>query len=116
MEEIDINKQLLTEDLFELFRNQLKKDFEGSGLNGDFAATLPSDFNTLKEKIHSELVFLSQRNSSSLPGLLYRVDISDFQLRKYQQDNKTMDFEEALSELIIKRVLQKVILRKKFSS
>lgn len=116
MEEIDINKQLLTEDLFELFKNQLKKDFEGSGLNGDFTSQLPSDFHVLKEKIHSQLAFVSQRNSTSLPGLLYRVDISDFQLKKYQQEHKTMDFEEVLSELIIKRVLQKVILRKKFSS
>ncbi|PBQ30394.1 hypothetical protein CNR22_00985 [Sphingobacteriaceae bacterium] len=114
--EIDVNKQLLKEDFFELFKVQLKKDFEGSGLNGDFAETLPPAFESLKEKIHHELVRLSQRNASALPGLLYRIDISDFQLRRYQQENKTMDFEEVLAELIIKRVLQKVILRKKFSS
>jgi len=107
---------LLKEDLFELFKIQLKKDFEGSGLNGDFAEDLPSAFEDLKERIHAQLFLLLQRNSSALPGLLYRVDISDSQLRNYQSENKTMDFEELISELIIKRVLQKVILRKKFSS
>lgn len=116
MEEIDINKQLLQQDLFDLFKIQLKKDFEGSGLNGDFAENLPSEFNSLKEKINLELNHLLKNNSSALPGLLYRVDISEHQLKKYQSENKLLGFEELISELIIKRVLQKVILRKKFSS
>lgn len=115
MEELDVNNQLLIEDLFELFKIQLKKDFEGSGRNGDFAEHLPSQFDTLKEKIQREIRCILKDSSSSLAGLLYRVDISEFQLKKYQSENKIIDFEEVIAELIIKRILQKVILRKKFS-
>ena len=48
MEEIEYIL-LLKQDLFELFKIQLKKDFEGSGLNGDFADNLPSAFEDLRE-------------------------------------------------------------------
>ena len=115
MEELDVNNHLLKEDLFELFKIQLKKDFEVSGRNGDFVENLPSQFDSLREKIQREINCILKESSSSLPGLLYRVDISEFQLKKYQSENKMLDFEELIAELIIKRILQKVILRKKFS-
>lgn len=115
MEEIDVNRSLLQEDLFVLFKNQLKKDFESAGVNPDFTSQLPSQLDALNTRIIAVLDPLVHHHSSLLSSLLYRVDISEQQLQKYQAANKTLSFVEVMSELIIKRVLQKVILKKTFS-
>jgi hypothetical protein len=114
MEELDVNTHLLKEDLFVLFKNQLKKDFESSGLNADFVDSLPKDFDALKQRVISVIEPLINSNSSLLAILVYRVDISELQLAKYQKKNPLMEYKELLAELIIKRVLQKIILRKHF--
>ena len=114
MEEIDIFASLQQENLFELFKSQLKKDFEGAGANADFTAQLPAGFDALKAALVEVLNPLAQQ-ATALPSLLYRVDISEQQLHKYQQAHPQLSFEEMIAELIIKRVLQKVILRKTFS-
>lgn len=115
MEELDISASLLQNDLFDLFKKQLRKDFEGSGLEGQFAEVLPPVFDLLKASLMQELHPLVRNNSSLLASLLYRVDISERQLKSYREASTGMDMEELLSELIIKRILQKIILKKKFS-
>ena len=115
MEELDPGTYLSEQDFFQLFKTQLKKDFEGSGINGDFTDNLLPDFHLLKEKLIQELYGVF-KNSSQLAGLLYRVDNSEAQLKKYQVLSPDLNFEELIAELIIKRVLQKVVLKKRFSS
>ena len=114
MELINVNHFLGTESLFDLFKAQLKKDFEGAGLSGTFTDSLPDQFDQLKTSMMRQIEPLSQ--ASHLPSLLYRVDISEIQLKNYKQTSPHIPFEELVAELIIKRVLQKVILKKKFSS
>lgn len=111
--DVDVNKQLAINDLFELFRVQLVKDFEGAGINTDFLADLPRLFNEIKVLLSGKINMLS-RDASALSALLYRVDISEKQLRDYGNRNDE-PFHDTISELIIKRVLQKVIIKKKFS-
>lgn len=114
MESLQINEYLVNENLFELFCAQLKKDFEGSGLSAEFTGDLPREFNDLKNSVLGEVKRVISK--SALPALLYRVDISEKQLTDYQKKNSALSFEEVISELIIKRVLQKVILKKRFST
>lgn len=116
MEELDVNSCLTKEDLFDLFKNQLKKDFEGAGLDGSFAVELSAEFEKLKLVLLQQLQPLLKNNATALSSLLYRVDISETQLRNYKKDDPEFTFEEAVAELIIKRVLQKVILKKTFSN
>ncbi len=97
-----------------LFKKQLQKDFEGAGLSRLPGNDLPSRFDLLKAEVMALIAPL--RNSSQLPGLLYRIDISEIQLKKYGAEHPGLDFEEVLAELIIKRELQKVILKKRFSN
>ena len=115
MEEPDVNTYLLKENLFELFREQLKKDFESAGAVLNAAVIVPSEFDALKSVFTEQLQPLISGNGTLLSSLLYRVDISELQLQKYRQKHLHLSFDEMLSELIIKRVLQKVILRKTFS-
>src|SRR5688500_14527192 len=113
MNELEINNQLLKENLFDLFKLQLQKDFQGSGLSSDFAINLPSDFLAMKTVIMKELEQVMAGNLSSLQALLYRVDISESQLQSYRKKDSTRFYPDLLAELIIKRVLQKVILKKR---
>ena len=108
-----LNEYLLNDELFALFCTQLKKDFEGAGLNGDFADRIPRQFDELALSLVRELEPITGK--PSLAALLYRVDISEQQIREYQGQRQELSFVEVLSELIIKRVLQKIILKRKFS-
>ncbi|MEO6304698.1 MAG: hypothetical protein ABIP51_16170 [Bacteroidia bacterium] len=114
MEELDVNNYLVQENLFELFKKQLKKDFDSCSLNTDFIEDLPIELPYLKAAVVFELQPLL-KNNSALSSLLYRIDISELQIRNYQLKNKTHNFEDVIAELIIKRILQKVILKKRFS-
>ncbi|MDO8999082.1 MAG: hypothetical protein Q7W45_04905 [Bacteroidota bacterium] len=114
MEELDVNNYLIQENLFELFKRQLKKDFDSCSLSTDFVENLAIDWELLKKSILNELNPLI-KNNSLLSNLLYRIDISELQIKNYQLKNTTLSFEEILAELIIKRILQKVILKKRFS-
>ncbi len=115
MEELDVNNYLLKENLFDLFKTQLRKDFESAGVNGVFADNLPLNFDALKIFLIQQLEPLLKSNSSLISSLLYRIDISEIQLQNYQRKNHSLSFDEVLAELIIKRILQKVILKKTFS-
>lgn len=115
MEEIELKHQLLQQDLFNLFKIQLKKDFETTGLDADFTDDLVPEFELLKSAIISQLKPILKNTYSSLSNLLYRIDISEVQIKNYQETNGLLSFEEVLAELIIKRILQKVILKKRFS-
>ena len=43
--------------------------------------------------------------------LLYRIDISEAQLKRYLLENKSDNYFNVIAELIIKRVLQKVVIK-----
>ncbi len=116
MEDLLSKEFFLQENIFELFKAQLRKDFETAGLKTEFISNLKMEFMALKTIILNELKPLFAANSSSLSNLLYRIDISELQIKKYQKTNPKMDFEEVITELVIKRTLQKVILKKKFSN
>jgi len=114
MEELEIGAYLINEDLFMLFKKQLKKDFETSGVEAGFASNLLPEWPLLKEVIGRALKPLS-KNNSLLTSLLYRIDISEMEIKNYQDHHSGELFEDLMAELIIKRILQKVVLKKKFS-
>ncbi len=115
MNELQINTSLLEHDLFELFRLQLKKDFEVSACDASFTDNLPKDFYLLRDLIYKNLCQLGISASSKLPGLLYRIDVSEKQIKIQCNKNPNAKWEENVAELIIKRILQKVILKKTYS-
>jgi hypothetical protein len=114
MEELEIRAYLINEDLFMLFKKQLKKDFETSGIDAGFATNLLPDWLTLREVISRALKPLSN-DGNLFTSLLYRIDISEVEIKNYQNQHNALPFEDLMAELIIKRILQKVVLKKKFS-
>lgn len=117
MEELpDIITGISKPDLFHKFKLQLKKDFEGAGLNGDFADSLIQDYNSILEVIVSEIKKVNRLAASKLTALLYRIDISEIQIKKLNCEKPDVEIDEVISELILKRELQKVVIKEHFKS
>lgn len=103
--------QLTRKDLFEAFKTQLAKDFVQSNFSADFVEALIPEYASIHEKILHELRRSEQKADADLMRLLYRVDISETQLKRYLDEKPNQDHLITIAELIIKRVLQKVVIR-----
>jgi hypothetical protein len=114
LQENELNSFSINNEILGLFKLQLKKDFESAGIDASFTASLPDSLELLTSAIEAALGPVIT-NSSLLASLLYRVDISETQLSKAQRQDSTATFLNVIATLILKRVLQKVILKKTHS-
>jgi uncharacterized membrane-anchored protein YhcB (DUF1043 family) len=112
---VTIKNQLSTKDLFEAFRKQLQKDFDQCNYSADFVKTLEPDYGSIHEKIMFELQN-KKKSDFNLRQLLYRIDISESQLVKHLNEYKNENYFGVLADLIIKRVLQKVVIKQYYKS
>ncbi|MEK6782206.1 MAG: hypothetical protein AABY93_10890 [Bacteroidota bacterium] len=104
-----IKNQLSSKNLFDAFKRQLVKDFEQSNFPADFVKALEPIYISIHGKIAFELQRSEKKSNFNLMQLLYRIDISEAQLKKYLKDYKSGNHYNVIAELIIKRVLQKVV-------
>ncbi len=90
--------------------DQAEKDFLSAGielkLHGG-AATFESICNLLQEKLEGIL----QYQAGALNNLLYRIDLSESKIKSLHVDKSEKPFSLLLAELILKRELQKVVIR-----
>ncbi len=100
-------------DFLDLVRQQIQKDFGLEGFQLEF--DVPDDLGNIYVKLHDRITQFVQQDFNGLMRLLYRIDISETKVQK-QMDLIPDDTARAISELIIKREIQKVILRKQFSA
>jgi len=107
----EIKTQLSSKELFEAFKKQLKKEFEQNDFPADFADSLEPEYTSILTKLAWELQRNETKTDSNLLQLLYRIDISEAQVKKYLAANKHEHYFTVLAELIIKRVLQKVVIK-----
>jgi hypothetical protein len=106
-----INDQFSSSDLFNAFKIQLAKDFEQSNFSTHFIQDLPTDFGGVQEKIAKELELSKKMADATTMALLNRIDISEAQLKQYVQEHTHENQLMTIAELIIKRVLQKVVIK-----
>jgi len=109
-----IKDQLSTKDLFDAFKRQLVKDFEQSNFPADFVEALEPNYNSILEKIVFELQYNEKKGGPHLMPLLNRIDISEAQLKKYLNEFKNENHLSVIAALIIKRVLQKVVIKRHY--
>lgn len=112
----DIRLQLSRKDLFEAFRKQLRKEFDQNNFPGDFVETLDPNYDRIHQAIVDALVRQNKQSDFNLAQLLYRIDISEAQLGKYLGQSKRDDHFDTVAELIIKRVLQKVVVKQYYKN
>ena len=111
-----LNNQLSSSDLFNAFKRQLVKDFEQSNFPADFVAALEPEYASIHEKIASELQRNEHNTDFNVMQLLYRIDISEAQLKRYLTENVNEPYFKVIAELIIKRVLQKVVTKQYYKN
>lgn len=112
----DIIAGISRSDLFEKFKMQLQKDFEGAGLSGDFSQALIPDYDTLLQVLELEVEKVSKSSGSKLTGLLYRIDIGEHQIKKLSNEKKGSSINNVIAELILKRELQKIVIKEHFKN
>ncbi len=103
-------------NLFQLFIAQLIKDFSSANFDSDFITQLKPDVQEIQFAIIDQLEKVEKISKTKLRNLLYRIDISEKQILKLSKNKTENSFNEILSELIIKRVLQKVIFKEYYKT
>lgn len=91
---------------------QLEKDFQTSGLAFTIPSPLPGSFEALLDWFEQELGQLLSRSPESLAQLLYRIDITPAQIRKYTAELPGKTYTQQLGAVLLLRELQKIVLRK----
>lgn len=112
--EISIKESLNSKELFEAFKLQLKKDLSECGCESEFVDAMLPQMEPMKHDIAQKLKEHNKRPGFDIQHLLYRVDINENQLNTRLKENANEDYLNIVAELMIKRILQKVVLRKYF--
>ena len=92
---------------------QLEKDFLMVGVNFDVPKPVLSYSSLFNFTLHL-VDALNEKDSQKILNLLYRIDLSE-EIVKDEMQQTDLSFTKMISEMIVKRELYKVIIRKKFS-
>lgn len=92
---------------------QIIRDFQNEDLKIIYSGDNTKAFDELKQQL-IPFVRSLMKNSTAFNALLYRIDVSEKEMRKAMDDTSTPR-EEIISELIIRREFMKVLTRKFFS-
>jgi hypothetical protein len=112
----DVSKYINRLDLIKETAEQIIKDFDMFGMEIKFSGNAYNAYQELFEQIEPHIKKLIADNQSKFMGVLYRIDVSDFQIEKAVNENSSEPFSNIVSDLIIKRELQKVVIRNHYKS
>ena len=101
--------------LFEKFKTQIERDFNLSGLSEYTPVFESNQLEHVFKIVLQSVLAIEKRNTAELKNLLYRIDISENQIKKESMLLVNYSFQELIAQLIIKRVLQKVIIKEQYS-
>jgi hypothetical protein len=115
MEFTNVAQYLNRLDLIKDTANQIIKDFDMFGMEIKFSGNQYNAYEELFDQIEPHINKLINNNQAKFMGILYRIDLSDEQIKKAVNENTSESFSEIITDLIIKRELQKVVIRKHYS-
>ncbi len=103
-------------DLIKDTANQIIKDFDMFGMDIKFSGNAYNAYEELFDQIEPHINKLISSNQQKFMGILYRIDLSDVQIKKAVEENASESFSEIITDLIIKRELQKVVIRNHYKN
>lgn len=112
----DLSQYFNRLDLIKDTANQIIKDFDMFGLEIKFSGNAFNAYEELFEQIEPHIDQLIHSNQQKFMSILYRIDLSDEQIKKAVNENSSEPFSTIVSDLIIKRELQKVVIRNHFKT
>jgi len=92
---------------------QLEKDFLNIGVNFDIEKTI-QDYKQLFSFASKLVNTLNEQDPKRILNLLYRIDLTEEKVQSEMQISP-LTFSELLAELIVKKELQKVIMKNYYS-
>jgi hypothetical protein len=110
----DISQYFNRLDLIKATAEQIIKDFDMFGMEVKFSGNPYNAYEELFEQIEPHIDKLIHSNQQKFMGILYRIDLSDIQIKKAIDNNSSESFSAIVSDLIIKRELQKVVIRNQY--
>ena len=113
-QELDLLK-ISQEELIEKFKTQLVKDFEMSDVLNHLDPITDFNYESIHHHIAKALKTIDAKYFSRYQHLLYRIDISEKQLNAELKAQPEGEHYSILADLIIKRILQKIILKIQYS-
>ena len=98
-------------DILKQTAEQIIKDFEMFGIEIKFSGNDSNAYQEIFNQIEPHISKLIENNRQKLMVVINRIDINEQQIKKAKAENPNKDFSVVLSDLIIKRELQKVVIR-----
>jgi hypothetical protein len=103
-------------DLLEKVVEQIKKDFDWFNFDIIFKGSEESPYQELYNQILPLIDELLNDDYPKLMAMLYRIDLDEEFLNRKLKESKQVDTDEVITDLILKRELQKVIIREMYST
>lgn len=113
-EQLDVLR-VSQQELIEKFNIQLLKDFEMSDVSAYLEPIVVFEYDEIHSNIMNALKKIDNKDFSKYQHLLYRIDISEKTVELELKSKPDSERYAVLADLIIKRILQKVILKIQFS-
>ncbi len=111
----DITPYLNRLDILQDTAQQVIKDFGMVGLKINFSGNPQAAYQELTQQILPHIEKLQHENFQNFYNLMYRIDVSEIQIKKAVEASKDRSFSEIVTDLILKRELIKVVFRKQYS-
>ena len=111
----DIRPYLNRPDILTETAQQVIKDFGMNGMEIKFSGNPQNAYADLFSQILPCIEKLQKENFRNFYNLIYRIDISEAQIKKAVQESKDKNFSEIVTDLILRRELLKVVTRKHYS-
>ncbi len=111
--EIDLIRSLQKPGLFEKFVAQVYRDFELAGALQYLPDIKTNELESLKSAFLESVLKLEKAHF--LKNILYRIDVTELQIQQISKKHPESPFPELITELMIKRILQKVVLKELYS-
>lgn len=113
-QQLDVLK-VSQQELIEKFNIQLLKDFEMSDVSDYLEPIVVFEYDEIHSNIMNAIKKIDNKDFSKYRHLLYRIDISEKTVELELKLKPDSERYAVLADLIIKRILQKVILKIQFS-
>ena len=113
MDLIKINDTIIANEFLKETTFQLKKDFLNIGVDFDIQKPV-QNYKQLFSFASNLVNTLNEHDPKRILNLLYRIDLPEEKVQSEMQIT-SLTFSEVLAELIVKRELQKVIIKNYYS-
>lgn len=110
-----VEKYFGDEEIIRDTASQILKDFSAIGFDLTLPHTMENPYQALFDALEPEIRRLIENNDPLLKGLLYRIDLPKNLIISHEQTRDDWSSAEALTDLIIRREMEKVVWRRWFS-